>query len=585
MFVIKVSLAAATNFTPSSSRRSSVSSDMIKLEADTQAIDDKSTRTCDLTISYATSYAYWTPTYDLALSTTTNSGTLYFDAKLTNQTSETWSDCKVTLSTSQTEFTDLKEEVPVLTPWTIRLASKNTWSSGNEILYSREEQTKKAKLKAQKDAKQSQRPRRELFGVDHTHDHVHDHARDHAHDEGPPSAFTKALKSIGAAKEGARAPGGSGPMIAQSSTDAITNTGMLLDTPMMFARKSRRSGISSVAAGLSSRISFPSFAGRPRPESMSFVGIQSTENPTIAMESQPGYDQEEAELRELQEEMMMPECQEPEPTLQESLFEETGLTSTYELPGHKTLVPSATAPKQRVASIAFTSVAFSHTVVAKYRPAAYLQARLRNGSRMALLPGETGLTLDGCFLGHAKLPRCSPGETFTLGLGTDPAIQVAYPKPDVRRSQTGGMLVTREDSQVYTRTITLTNTRAGGDRDDGKDTDRPRPVSLKVLDQVPVSEDERLRIDVLQPRSLVLGGPGVSTGVSGSWDRNEKHKPAAATEGKQEQNKEKDWGKALATLKKGGEVTWDVSLNAGQTVKLTLEYECSCRTGEHAVNA
>jgi uncharacterized protein (TIGR02231 family) len=248
--------------------------------------------------------------------------------------------------------------------------------------------------------------------------------------------------------------------------------------------------------------------------------------------------------------------EQPELEFQESSNEETGFTSTYELPGIKTLAPSSTNSKQRVARITFASVTFGHTVVAKYKPVAYLKAKLRNGSKLTLLPGPTGLTLDGSFMGRTTLSRCSPGNTFTLSLGVDPAVRVAYPKPEVKRSQSG--LFSKEDSSAYTRMITLSNTRSG---------DKVKPVHITVSDQVPVSEDEKLRVDIMQPRGLVDGGAGVSTGAPGR-------------DGKEHA----DWGRATAKLKKGGEILWDVKLNAGRSVKLGLEYECSFPTGEHAVN-
>ncbi|KAK7955759.1 uncharacterized protein PG986_004981 [Apiospora aurea] len=269
---------------------------------------------------------------------------------------------------------------------------------------------------------------------------------------------------------------------------------------------------------------------------------------------------------------------------QESTFEETGFTTTYDLPGLKTLAPASTASKQRVARIGFANIAFSHTVVAKYKPVAYLQAKVRNGNKLTLLPGPAGLTLDGSFLGRTSMPRCSPDDSFTLSLGADPAIKVAYPKPDVRRSQSG--VFSREDSAVYTRTVSLSNTRSspssaptaattpsGGTSNTSQK--QPLPARITVLDQVPVSEDERLRDELLQPRGLTLAGAG--TGAPGGGGV-----PAgvAGREGKDE----KDWGKAVATLKKGGEVSWDVTLNAGRVVKLGLEYQCAFPTGDHAVN-
>ncbi|KAL2126125.1 hypothetical protein VTI74DRAFT_1642 [Chaetomium olivicolor] len=240
----------------------------------------------------------------------------------------------------------------------------------------------------------------------------------------------------------------------------------------------------------------------------------------------------------------------PEVTFQDSSFEETGLTATYDLPHLKTLKPSSTASKQRVARVSFSNITFARTVVAKYKPAAYLRARICNTSKLTLLKGPTGLTLDGTFLGRSTLPRCSAGDSFSIPLGVDPAIRVAYPKPEVTRSTTG--VFSKGDNSSYTRSITLVNTRASA----GK------PVAITVLDQVPVSEDERLRVDVLHPAGL-HSGKAMATGVPGK-------------EGKEEM----DWGKASAVLKKAGEVEWQVLLNAGKSVKLVLQYEVAFPTGE-----
>ena len=249
----------------------------------------------------------------------------------------------------------------------------------------------------------------------------------------------------------------------------------------------------------------------------------------------------------------------PSWTSQESSFEETGLTTTYDLPGTKTLVPSSTSSKQRVARLSFAKVAFSHTVVAKYRPAAYLKAKLRNDSKFTLLKGLAGLTLDGSFMGRTTLPRCSAGGAFAMSLGVDPAIRIAYPKPEVRRSTTG--FLSKENSSAYTRTVTISNTRTAAGP----------PVSLTVLDQVPVSQDEKLRVEIATPRGLVLEGAGVVAGVALKEGRGRADSSA---------KDDKDWGRATAQLKKGGQVCWEVTLNAGKGVKLVLEYEVTLPAGE-----
>ncbi|KAG5963518.1 hypothetical protein E4U58_003536 [Claviceps cyperi] len=76
---------------------------------------------CDLVLSYVTSAAYWVPSYDLQLWTTTAMGTLSFDTELHNWTSETWMNSKVVLSTSQVMFSGLDDAMPTLEPWYVSL--------------------------------------------------------------------------------------------------------------------------------------------------------------------------------------------------------------------------------------------------------------------------------------------------------------------------------------------------------------------------------------------------------------------------------------------------------------------------------
>jgi uncharacterized protein (TIGR02231 family) len=238
------------------------------------------------------------------------------------------------------------------------------------------------------------------------------------------------------------------------------------------------------------------------------------------------------------------------------------------------LSPSNSTIKHKIAKVDFRNVIFSHIIIGKLRQVAFLKARLRNASRISLLKGPLGLTLDGSFLGQASFPRVSSGESFSLPLGVDPAINVAYPKPTVRRSQSG--IFSKEDSNVFTRTLIVTNTKHTG------------PIELTVLDQVPVSEDERLKIEITNPRGLKVGGdavragqsatntlPANQTGNGGSVRTSAQGADANANNGK--------WGSAVATTKKSGEVVWNVKLNPGQGVKLLLEYETAFPSGESIV--
>lgn len=559
-YTVRISLDAGANFTPSSSRRNSIASVTdVQVVSEKGAKEDESATgmTCDLTLSYVTLSAYWTPSYDLALSSTTNTATLCFDARLTNMTSETWTNSKVTLSTSQASFSGLQDDIPSLVPWRLKMVGRGAAWDGFDIVQSREERAEKEIWNASQNMAWQPKARGALFGVSQPpqKNALYNSALEQAQSQvyaaqvaqlqaqrqkqlqQAQAQSQQQQQGLGMAQQlqGFGAVGGGGGALfgASNSNSNIAPIPPPAPPGGLFGSSRPAAALASSAAPLTK---FSKSAESRRRTSAEGAGAGTTE--PLYDSAGPDFDAET---------MLDPT---PEVTFQDSSFEETGLTATYDLPHAKTLRPSSTASKQRVARLSFANVTFTRTVVAKYKPAAYLRARLRNTSKLTLLKGPTGLTLDGTFLGRSTLPRCSAGDGFSIPLGVDPAIRVAYPKPEVARSTTG--VFTKGENSVYTRSITLVNTRAAA----GK------PVGVTVVDQVPVSEDEKLRVDVLCPAG-VGSGRAVAAGVPGK-------------EGKEEA----DWGRATASLRKAGEVQWEVVLNAGRSVKLMLQYEVAFPTGE-----
>jgi hypothetical protein len=241
----------------------------------------------------------------------------------------------------------------------------------------------------------------------------------------------------------------------------------------------------------------------------------------------------------------------------EASWSESGLTASYDIPGLRTIAPSHTKRRHRIASVPLSNITFSHIIIPKLRPAAFLKARICNSSSITLLKGPVGLTLDGSFLGNTTLPRCSAGNSFSLSLGVDPGINVSYAKPVVKRSQTG--VFSKDNSGVYTRICTITNTKSNP------------ALEGVILDQVPVSEDEWLRVEVLQPGGLYKEGDAVRAGTPVVGGR----EGTKRGEGK--------WGHAKAVMKKDGEVAWEVKVEPGRGARFVLEYEARWPGGDAVV--
>lgn len=548
-----------TTLTPGSSRRSSIDGDTIVNLATSDFHEPSSTPLkngeINLSLSYITYSASWAPRYDLSLNSVKCTGVLEYGAELKNTTSETWKDAKIILSTSQTSFSGLSESIPILQPWHVRLLKGA--GGGERGLFSDSELQAKHNEWNNTTGGQAQKPRWEIFGKDNS-------SRD---------AYTVERDEILVAKKKKRQANiqqvawnnshmPQQPVSTLGFGSAAPGGGSFGATPHQqeMTRGGGRFGSSIASASLAARRSMPPPTNRFLREEDEEEKEESDENAGFGL-----FDDGEPHPKSL--------------TFEEGAWEESGMTTTYEVPAAKTLAPSNSTTKHKIAKIDFKSIIFSHIIIGKLRQVAFLKARLRNTSKITLLKGPLGLTLDGSFLGQTTFPRCSSGESFSLPLGVDPAINITYTKPTVRRSQTG--IFNKEDTNVFTRTVTINNTKHNA------------AAELTVLDQVPVSEDERLKIEIVTPKGLKVGGEGVRSGQSAT---------ANAAQGTISKGTAKDvrasmygsgsggesttkWGSAVATTKKGGEVVWNVKLNPGQGVKLVLEYEALFPAGEAVVSA
>lgn len=232
---------------------------------------------------------------------------------------------------------------------------------------------------------------------------------------------------------------------------------------------------------------------------------------------------------------------------QDSVRQDYGLTTTYDLPGQRTLEPSTVQRRHVIAELHLTSVTLSHVLIPKLRRAAFLKARITNTTSVSLLRGKAGMTVDGTFLGSTTLSSCEPRQFIDLSLGVDPSVLVSYAKPTARRATTG--FFSKEDSAIFTRSCWIKNTKKND-------------VSITVFDQVPVSEDENLRINIIEPRGLDKENDTVNL---------------------HELLKKGENGKGDVLLGKNGQIKWNITLKPGKDIKLVLEYETRIPSGQQIV--
>ena len=113
---------------------------------------------------------------------------------------------------------------------------------------------------------------------------------------------------------------------------------------------------------------------------------------------------------------------------------------------------------------------------------AYLYAKVTVARGTPLLPGNVSLFRDATFVGNGSLPLLAPGEQHELGFGVDDAVRVRYAIAEEKRGETGIISSSKTDTRSYR--ITAKNLH-------------PRPIALTVLDQIPVSLNADIKIDLI----------------------------------------------------------------------------------------
>ncbi|OXV07874.1 hypothetical protein Egran_04362 [Elaphomyces granulatus] len=489
------------NLTPNSSRRNSVVGKQKDIDLQ---------ETVSLSITYVVPLGSWSPRYELNIETPSSSGRIVYRAEFQNVSSETWTDTTVILSTSQTSFSSLDERIPLLSAWHVKLlggsspGNKTNWESGLES--KSEINAQNTQFMEKSAALQMKKARVHNYSLHAAQVQAIPASAMFPHTQGPRDAPQTQM-----AQDQARSRG---PTSAPARPQ-----GSLFGTSQPLALLGSQEASLSRGFG-SGRVSL-SRTDEEVPKGDALV------------EEDNGFDSQT--LSGASNVL----------SHQESLRQDYGLTTTYDLPGHRTLTPSSVSRRHVIAELDLSAITLSHVVVPKLRPAAFLKARIKNTSLVTLLRGKAGMTVDGTFLGSITLPACAPDDFFNLSLGVDPSIVVTYAKPTVRRSTSG--FFAKEDSAVFSRVCWIKNTKN-------------TTVSISVHEQVPVSEDERLRINILEPKGLEKEGDRKKIEVS-----------------------KDQWGTGTVSLGKNREVKWDIALQKGKDVKLVLEYEARIPGGQKII--
>lgn len=181
---------------------------------------------------------------------------------------------------------------------------------------------------------------------------------------------------------------------------------------------------------------------------------------------------------------------------------EAGAT-TFTIRRKVTTASDSKPHKVTVASESF-SPQMVHYVAPNIEATAYLQAKVTNTSRYPLLASDkVSVFMDGNFITTTTMRLVSPGESFNIFLGVDPALKVEY-RPCRTSSSTKGLFASTEVKHYEYCTV-LRNTKQNLCR-------------VIVAEILPRSSDEEIVVELLDPQPAALSKLGDGKSVSVDQD-------------------------------------------------------------------
>lgn len=133
---------------------------------------------------------------------------------------------------------------------------------------------------------------------------------------------------------------------------------------------------------------------------------------------------------------------------------------------------------------------------------AFLYTKLATPKGTPYLPGQVSLFRDGTFVGNGRLPQLTPGEEFELGFGTDDSVSVRHALVEEKRGETG--IITSAKTDVRNFRIAVKNMHE-------------RPIQLSILDQIPVSNHNDIKVELVAKQQPTKQNVDDKRGVL-QWD-------------------------------------------------------------------
>ncbi|TFK38963.1 mucoidy inhibitor A [Crucibulum laeve] len=249
----------------------------------------------------------------------------------------------------------------------------------------------------------------------------------------------------------------------------------------------------------------------------------------------------------------------PEEDIEHRVFDVSSkgnVNATFRVPG-KISIPSDGKKHNVTIAQLELNAPMQWVCVPKMDVRVHLTAKVKNESDYTLISGPANVYVDGSFISKTNIPLVTPQETFDCPLGLDPSIRITYHPSAKKASQSGFYQKTAE--HTFIQRITVHNAKQAA-------------VNVKILDQVPVSQDARVEVKLVNPALTVPEPPSAGSikGISNNLKRRTSVSPAkgvmAQWEGAEDAADE-------SALGRDGKLSWLCTVPAKGTTDVMLQWE------------
>jgi len=167
---------------------------------------------------------------------------------------------------------------------------------------------------------------------------------------------------------------------------------------------------------------------------------------------------------------------------------ETGISLQYVIPGRVSLKSGEQAKKLGLKQLALPAE-FEYYTLPRSGQQAYLTGNLANTSDFVFLAGSGNTYVGDEYTGSTWLPNVAPQESMLVSFGIDERVKVK--RELVKSFKTKGGLFSKTEKQSFVYKTTIDNFT-------------PKSVTIKVVEQVPVSQQGEIRVTVtkVEPKYL-----------------------------------------------------------------------------------